>query len=141
MYDILHRIVIETSPEQLYKAIAEDSGISGWWTKAEMNDQRLRVFFGPKDEHQIVFTVTDTQPAEFVKWQCIEGPWADKGEFVFSITPDERGACLRFSHHAWTQADDFYRHCNSKWGYFLTVSLKRYLETGTGQPHPQDPDI
>ena len=35
MTDILHRVVIETSPEKLYQALTEQSGLSAWWTKAE----------------------------------------------------------------------------------------------------------
>ena len=119
MYDILHRIVVEATPEQLFKAIAEDTGVTAWWTKAEAKGERLRVCFGPEGEHQVVMAITATQPNDVVKWQCIEGPWADKGEFVFKVSPDERGACLHFSHHGWPQTDDFYQHCNSKMGLFF----------------------
>ncbi|MFT5434337.1 MAG: hypothetical protein ACI9OJ_005050 [Myxococcota bacterium] len=61
--------------------------------------------------------------------------------FVFDIVEHERGAVLRLSNERWTDDGDFYMHCNAKWGFFLAVSLKKYLEDGTGQPHPQDPSI
>ena len=35
MSDILHRIIIETSPDKLYKALTEQNGLSAWWTKNE----------------------------------------------------------------------------------------------------------
>lgn len=78
---------------------------------------------------------------ELVVWQCVAGPWQETGSFIFSITPDERGAVLHFKHQGWKETDDFYQHCNCKWGFFLAVSLKSYLEKGLGQPHPQDPNI
>lgn len=85
--------------------------------------------------------VVSTIENKEVRWQCINGPWAETGEFVFSISEDKRGCCLHFSHHGWQQTDDFYQHCNAKWGFFLVVSLKQYLESGTGLPHPNDPSI
>ncbi|WP_157828049.1 hypothetical protein [Paraglaciecola sp. MB-3u-78] len=53
----------------------------------------------------------------------------------------KRDAVLHFNHQGWSEADDFFQHCNCKWGFFLAVSLKSYLEKGVGQPHPQDPNI
>lgn len=107
------------------------------WTQAEV----LAQWFGPEGEHQVVMKVVSSVPAKEIRWQCIAGPWMDKGEFIFSITEDGRGVALDFAHHGWQETDDFYKHCNAKWGFFLAVSLKQYLETGKGQPHPNDPDI
>lgn len=78
---------------------------------------------------------------ELVVWHCLAGLWTETGLFTFSISPDERGAVLNFSHQGWSETNDFYQHCNSKWGFFLVVSLKSYLEKGVGQPHPNDPNI
>jgi hypothetical protein len=78
---------------------------------------------------------------QHVTWQCVSGPWVEKGLFSFNIQADERGAVLHFKHQGWDEIDDFYQHYNSKWGFFLVVSLKGYLEQGVGQPHPQDPNI
>ena len=35
MTDILHRIIIEASPEKVYAALTEQAQLSAWWTKAE----------------------------------------------------------------------------------------------------------
>lgn len=141
MHSILHKIVIESSSENLFQALSTVEGLSNWWTKAEQKGEEITFFFGPNGEHQVVMALISVTANQEVKWQCVAGPWADKGEFVFSISEDERGVCLDFSHHGWQETDDFYKHCNSKWGYFLVVSLKQYLEAGTGLPHPNDPSI
>jgi len=144
MADILHRIVIEASPEKVYNALTEQEGLSAWWTKTRTEGKigaLATFFFGPNDEHQVVMEITDMQKNAFVSWKCVEGPWVNTGAFKFMIEPDERGSALKFSHSDWPEADEFYMHCNSKWGFFFTVSLKNYLETGKGVPSPNDPDI
>lgn len=144
MYDILHRVTIETSPEALYKALTEEAGLSAWWTRAQTIPEvghTARFAFGPNGEHVIVMQIVRLEPNAMVVWKCIEGPWVETGEFSFTIAPDERGAILSFAHRDWLQADEFYQHCNCKWGYFLGMSLKLLLETGQGMPHPEDPAI
>lgn len=141
MHSILHRVVIEASPEALYQAVAEQSGVAAWWSKCEIANEQLSVFFGPSDdEMRVDFAILSAQPNEELSWQCSAGPWQEKGAFVFTISADERGSCLHFAHHGWEETDDFYQHCNAKWGFFL-LSLKQYLETGAGMPHPNDPNI
>ncbi|UGA56617.1 SRPBCC family protein [Vibrio sp. VB16] len=141
MQSILHKIVIEASPNQLFRALTTTEGLSNWWTKTEQKGDELTFSFGPNGEHQVVMTLLSSIPDKEVRWQCTGGPWVETGEFVFSISADDRGSCLRFAHHGWEQPDDFYQHCNAKWGFFLVISLKQYLETKIGQPHPNDPSI
>jgi len=61
--------------------------------------------------------------------------------FTFDIEPTDGGSVLRFKNGGRAEASDFYAHCNCKWGFFLGVSLKNYLETGKGSPAPEDPDF
>lgn len=145
MNNILHKITIETTPELLYQALSTEDGLSAWWTKARVNNEAGAInsfFFGPEgSQHQVDMEIKALDANKLVSWQCVSGPWVETGSFNFEIEPDERGATLRFSHEGWSEPDDFYQHCNSKWGFFLTVSLKNYLEKGLGQPHPNDPNI
>jgi uncharacterized protein YndB with AHSA1/START domain len=88
MSDILHRVVVETSPEKLYKALTEQSGLSAWWTKAETAAQAggLASFrFGPNGDHRVDMKITELAPNERVVWKCVAGPWVDTKEFVFEI--------------------------------------------------------
>jgi len=144
MVDILHRIVIEASSDKVYEALTSQEGLSAWWTRAKTTGgvgSVISFFFGPNGEHQIKMEVTEWVPNKSVIWKCIEGPWVDTGTFQFQIEKDERGSAVKFNHSGWQEADEFYMHCNSKWGFFLAVSLKNLLETGKGMPHPGDPDI
>jgi uncharacterized protein YndB with AHSA1/START domain len=145
MHNILHRIVIETTPDKLYRALTTQQGLSAWWTKNSSNGDNvgsaISFLFGPDGSHQVDMQIKALKSNELVVWQCVAGPWTETGLFTFSISADERGAVLHFSHQGWNETNDFYQHCNSKWGFFLAVSLKSYLEIGEGQPHPRDPNI
>ncbi len=144
MHSILHKITIETEPEKLYQALTTQAGLSAWWTKATTSCEPGSIasfFFGPEGDHRVDMEICELEPNSTVTWNCVDGPWVQTGQFRLAISPDVRGTVLHFSHDGWKDTDDFYQHCNAKWGYFLAVSLKSYLESGTGQPHPADPDI
>lgn len=142
MNTILHKITIETSPELLYQALTSQDGLSSWWTKTRSSEAINSFFFGPEGaQQQVDMEIKTLNKNKLVSWKCVAGPWTETGLFNFEIEPDERGAILKFSHEGWDQLDDFFAHCNSKWGFFLTVSLKNYLEKDLGQPHPNDPNI
>ena len=144
MTDILDRIIIEASPEQVYDALTKQELLSAWWTKAETEGKVNSVasfFFGPNGDHKVEMEITSLVENESVSWKCINGPWIDTEAFEFKIQADERGSALQFSNTGWAEANEFFMHCNSKWGFFLTVSLKGLLEKGKGQPHPNEPNI
>jgi hypothetical protein len=42
---------------------------------------------------------------------------------------------LSFAHRGFKTADESYALVNTRWAYYL-VSLRQYLETGKGGPHP-----
>lgn len=145
MADILHRVVIEASPQATYAAVTEQTGLSAWWTRAEAVAElgtTASFWFGAEERaHKVAMKVTELVPEKRVVWHCVAGPWVETGAFCFEIRPHERGSVLLFAHQGWPEADEFYMHCNCKWGFFLGVSLKSYLETGEGKPSPQDPDL
>ncbi len=140
---ILHRIEISSPPETLYTALSTVSGLCGWWTTMtsghEAVGKTLEFRFGAKKQGPDM-EITALIPSEKVQWKCTWGPWADH-TFVFEMRAIEGGCVLLFAQHGWPEASEFYMHCNSKWGYFLGTSLKKYCETGVGGPHPNDPNL
>jgi uncharacterized protein YndB with AHSA1/START domain len=143
MNEIRHRIEIHTQPDELYKAITERDGLASWWTpmvEAAPEERSVAMFRFGDGSVGPDMKITELEPGKRAVWLCVAGPWVDH-EFVFDIDTGDKGAVLRFAHKGWADAGDFYMHCNAKWGFFLGVSLKKYLETGTGEPHPNDPDL
>lgn len=144
MYHIMHRVVIEATPAEVFNALTTSNGLSAWWTRAETEPQvggKARFSFGPNGEHLALMQITDLKPNELVAWDCIEGPWVNTESFIFKLSEDERGCSLQFANMGWAEMDAFYQHCNCKWGLFLGLSLKSYLETGQGYPSPKEPQI
>lgn len=144
MVNILHRVVIKCSANALFEAILSQHGLSQWWTHATSSEKlggTAKFVFGPNKDSVIEMKIVEVQSNRLIKWRCITGPWTETGEFEFVIQEEPDGCVLLFSHYGWSQANDFYRHCNGKWAYFLISSLKPYLEKGLGAPHPQDPDM
>jgi len=143
MTDILHRVELSAPRDRVYAALTDQKGLAAWWTPMVETTPEVgetaRFRFGA-GKHGPDMKITDRTPGERVGWTCTDGPWPGH-TFDFDIRPHEKGAVLYFAHRGWPEASDFYMHCNCKWGYFLGVSLKKYVETGTGAPHPQDPNF
>ena len=145
MADILHKIIIKSSPDKLYKALTTQEGLASWWTpmtEAQPEVSSIAKFrfgdgtIGPDMQ------ITDLKPGRYVEWRCVDSipEWVGT-RLTFRIRPHDMGAELLFGHLDWKEPSEFYMHCNSKWGFFLGVSLKKYLEEGRGRPHPEDPDL
>ena len=142
-HSIRHRVEMEVPPRALYDAVQRPEALAAWWTPMVQGSPEvgatLRFRFGDGTSGPDM-RITALQTDRLVQWDCIEGPWQGM-HFSFAIDAHPRGSVLTFDHSGWPEASDFYRHCNTKWGFFLAVSLKDYLEKGSGRPHPEDPSI
>lgn len=143
---IKHRVIIETTAEQLFTALSTGNGVASWWAPTKATDNlskgdQLDILFGPNGEHVVGMQVIESNPSQSVVWKCVSGPWENTDCFSFDIEADPLGVALTFENSGWQAQDDFYAHCNAKWGFFLAVSLKNLLEIGSGQAHPMDPNI
>lgn len=144
MNAIKHRIVIETTPDLLFKALTDPSQLSRWWARcrgSESASETITFYFGTGDNNACVMRVAELAKNQKVVWVCEDGPWIETEKFEFLIMKDPRGVALEFRNTGWPENEEFFMHCNAKWGFFLGVSLKNLLESGTGQPNPLEPAI
>ena len=139
MVDILHRVAARTSPDEMYEALATTDGITAWWSATETIDaDALRVTF---DKGGVDMKVLEHKPGKQVSWEITAGPDEWLGTTVtFDLNQEGDWTVVVFSHAGWREPVEFMHHCTSKWGVFL-LSLKSYLETGTGRPHPHDVEV
>jgi hypothetical protein len=56
---------------------------------------------------------------------------------MFDLRAAGRNTVLSFAHRGFKQADEGYATATTRWGEYH-VSLKQYLETGSGAPNPDD---
>lgn len=133
---IRHNLVIHSSPNIVYEAIATEQGVRNWWTvQAQITTEiggTAEFSFG--DKYYIKMEITELDPGKKVAWLCLVGDeqWVGT-EFSFEVKDLEDEVLLHFSQSKWDSETEFFAHCNFQWGIYL-LSLKNFCETGKGQP-------
>lgn len=147
MADIRHRVGIRSSLHDVYNALTSTDGLAKWWTddtRGESNVGGVLQFRFRTDGVEIGhfdMKVLALEPANRVLWEVIDGPPEWIGTRIAWVLKEEDGyVIVLFQHQDWTQAAEFMHHCSTKWALFL-MSLKSYIETGTGAPSPRDVKI
>lgn len=147
MVDILHRVGIKASLDDVYQALATREGAAGWWTRNTRGDSKvgglLTFTFSSegRDIGRFDMKVLELAPRKHVLWQVVEGPAEWIGTKIrFELTQEEDYSILMFRHEGWPESGAFMSHCSTKWAIFL-MSLKSLVETGKGQPSPDDVKI
>jgi uncharacterized protein YndB with AHSA1/START domain len=142
MPDILHRVGIKSSPEDVYKALTTREGLAAWWTNNTQGESEvggvLQFRFG---NGGFDMKVLELDPAKRVLWQVVDGPKEWIGTKVsWELRQESDYAIVLFKHEDWKEPVEFMHHCSTKWGLFL-MSLKSLVETGKGAPDPNDVKI
>jgi uncharacterized protein YndB with AHSA1/START domain len=146
MVDILHRIGVTSTPDDVYAALATVDGLAGWWTEDTKGDGdvggviRFR-FEGAPPPGGFDMRVLETRPAELVRWEVVDGPEEWVGTQIrFELKQEDDFTIVLFRHEGWKEPVEFMHHCSTKWATFL-MSLKKLVETGKGEPAPNDVKI
>ena len=141
MPDILHKVGLKSSSvSEAYAALASIKGLSDWWTHDTTGDSEVggEILFRFSDRGFFKMKVLELEPSRRVLWEVVEGPAEWIGTRIgFDLKQDGDYAIVLFKHEGWKEPVEFMHHCSTKWGVFL-MSLKSLVETGKGQPHPDD---
>jgi uncharacterized protein YndB with AHSA1/START domain len=148
MVDILHRVGAVAPLEKVYEAVATPEGVAAWWTKdttgeGSVGSTLTTTFHDDAGERLGSFEleVTELDPAGSVDWLVTGGPDEWIGTHIhFDLKEEDGFTIVLFSHTGWKEPVEFMNHCSTKWATFL-MSLKRFVETGTGEPAPHDVQI
>ena len=142
MVDILHRVGVIASPDDVYTALTAPEKLADWWTTRSTGDREVGGVLQFRFERGgFDMKIVELKPAERVLWKVVDGPeeWIDT-----TISWDLRRAddftIVLFKHEGWREPVEFMHHCSTKWAAFL-LSLKSLLETGKGAPEPNDVKI
>ncbi len=140
--DILHRVGIKSSLNDVYTALATRDGLAAWWTtdtQGQSTSGGVIQFRFPEGGFDM--KVLELRPAERVFWEVVEGPEEWVGTTVsFDLKQEGDYAIVLFKHQGWREPVEFMYHCSTKWATFL-MSLKSLVETGKGAPSPNDVKI
>ncbi|MFC3108647.1 SRPBCC domain-containing protein [Undibacterium arcticum] len=142
MVDILHRVGIKSSLDEVYKALSTRDGLAAWWTNNTQGESKVGGVFrfsaGGSDVGGFDMKVLELHPAKRVLWQVVDGPAEWIGTKIsWELKQDGEYSIVLFKHQDWKEPVEFMHHCSTKWAIFL-MSLKSLLETGKGAPNPND---
>jgi uncharacterized protein YndB with AHSA1/START domain len=143
MNDILHRVGAKGSVAQVYQALTTVEGLAGWWTTDTVGKGNdiggvLEFRFPPGGFDMLV---VELEPDQRVLWEVVGGPDEWIGTHVrWELSQVDEWAIVNFSHEGWKEPVEFMHHCSTKWATFL-MSLKALVETGKGEPSPDDVSI
>jgi uncharacterized protein YndB with AHSA1/START domain len=80
MVDILHRVGIKASLDEVYQALATREGAAAWWTTNTQGQSKIggllefRFSSDGKEIGGFDIKVLELQPGKRVAWQVVEGP-------------------------------------------------------------------
>jgi len=139
MADILHRVGIKSSVNEVYKALATREGAAAWWTDNTEGESKvggvIQFRFGSGG---FDMKVLELQPGKRVLWQVVDGPEEWLGTKIsFDLKQNGDWTIVLFKHEGWKEPVEFMHHCSTKWAVFL-LSLKSLLENGKGRPWPDE---
>jgi len=147
MLNILHRVAMKSTLDEVYQAIATPEGVAAWWTTQAQGDRHaggtldFRFSAGGAEIGHFTASVLELRAGELVLWEITRGPPEWIGTTVrFELRRDGDYVIVLFWHAGWKAPVEFMHHCSTKWGTSL-MSLKAYIETGRGQPNPDDVKI
>lgn len=138
MPDILHQVVIDAHAADVYRALTEPDGLARWWTADVEGEPELGsvMSFGFFDRETLFkMRVEELESGSFVRWHCVGGhPEWEHTELTFDLSEDAGRTTVYFAHRGWESTDGILAFCSFDWARYL-MSLRDYLETGTGSPH------
>ena len=142
MPDILHRVGIRSSLDDVFTALSTREGLAAWWTNNTHGESSVGgVLQFRFDAGGFDMKVLELQPARRVLWQVIDGPPEWIGTRVrWDLKQEDKYSIILFTHEGWKEPVEFMHHCSTKRAVFL-MSLKSLLETGNGSPEPNDVKI
>ena len=137
MAGIKHFVVIKTTADKVYKAITEQEGLAGWWTKDTIAKPEVGFIdeFKFGDRYHNKMKVAKLEKDKHVQWECVGGDKEWIGTHLkFELQEKNGNTELMFTHADWAGQTLFYANCNFHWGGYMK-SLKDYCEKGKGFPN------
>ena len=139
MADILHMVPIGAEPEEVYRALTEQQGLSSWWTtevEAEPEIGSTAKFSFDGGQMIMQMKIAELAEPNRVVWQVAEpSPPEWKGtQVTWDLQASDEGTHLLFGHRGWATTEGSFPAINYNWAYYLT-SLKEYMEKGQAFPN------
>ena len=139
------QVLIKGPPRQVFEAIAHH--VQQWWGYTDLPVRGVGDVFTTRfDTTFWKFEVSTFEPHSHIIWHCIEARHIHKGyegietEWIGTSVEwkleavGEQDTLLHFLHNGLVSELNCYEICYPAWEYFVTQSLKQFVETGKGMP-------
>jgi hypothetical protein len=140
--DYTATFTVDRTPAEAFAAI---NNPRAWWgERIEGGTEKLGDVFTYEvpGVHYCRMELTEVVPDRKVVWHVSDSSlefvterdeWDDT-DVVFEVAPADGGAEVRMTHVGLDPEQECYLVCSDAWGGFITGSLRRYIETGEGEP-------
>lgn len=138
MTKILLRVPVAAEAEPVYRALATEEGVRGWWSSRTQGpagvDSEMKVAF-PDAPTTFDFRVTEDSSGKRVGWRCLAGPpeWVGT-DLSFDIDEGDEGVSVLFTHDGWQTTEESFPFIAYSWAQILP-RLKSLAETGKSDPY------
>ena len=143
MARVQHQVGIAGDANTIYRALYEPRGLDGWWATATDGAPEIGGVLNLSFQNLAVLSLRlDTLEAdEAVRYHCVSGPGVWQGsDLSFNLKPDEQQVWLRLQHENPSASQEDFLYFSTKWPCYL-LSLRDFIETGSGRPYPHDVKI
>jgi uncharacterized protein YndB with AHSA1/START domain len=148
MPSIEERVTIAAPASKVFEALVSPEGLHGWWSlnsdimtkPGDISELRF-----DKDGRlvRMCFRIDTLDAPRRVAWTCIANdapPWVGT-TLRWDLQENQSGAVgggspatdVTLTHAGWQGTGPWFQDVVDGWKHFMS-SLKRYVETGTGQP-------
>ncbi|HET8736276.1 MAG TPA: SRPBCC domain-containing protein [Pricia sp.] len=122
--------------------------VRGWWSENLIGKtDEFNGTFTHRDRYLIVtFKITELSQRKIV-WEVVSShnnmfldnlhEW-EGTRIVFEISEKGNRTHIDFTHEGLTPRFECHKVCSKAWGFFITTSLKNFIETGKGDPISYD---
>ena len=143
MAEVRHRVGIQGSLAAVYAALIEPVHLQNWWATSAAGTPKvgaaLDLVFG--ELVTLSFVVRNLKSSALVELDCSSGPapWIDSC-LRFKLDNPKDQIFLTLIHKHEDAEQDSFLYFNTKWPLYM-LSLRDYIETGSGRPYPNDVKI
>jgi uncharacterized protein YndB with AHSA1/START domain len=138
MADIVHEFCVNAAADEVFKVIAEPTGLDQWWTRASTGrvaeGAEYQLDFGP--QHLWAAVVTRCEPPRRFELELTRAHEDWLGTRVaFALTPEGADTTrVTFRHTGWPEPNEHWRVSSYCWAMYLRI-MRRYLEHGEVVPY------
>ena len=140
MAKVRHQVGIGGTLEAVFSTLTSNEGLSGWWASSASVSPEIGGTIALVFDKLIIlhFEYKDIVTNEKVVISCTEGPGAWQGsEILFELAQGDDQVFLTLTHTNDRAGEEEFLYFSTKWTCYL-LSLKDFVETGSGRPYPND---